>query len=134
MASILLIGRDDALLEGLAQMLAHAGHAPHTAPTTLEAVEIAAAEHPLVAIVDRDEAVAHPEVARLPLESGGALLVYHGGASTAVSLPPSLQRFVMAELTLPLERHRLITLVQRVEERLRATGRGEDRSPDHRAS
>jgi hypothetical protein len=42
----------------------------------------------------------------------------------------------MAELTLPLERHRLLALIQRVEERARVTGRGArgtDTPPEQRA-
>lgn len=133
MASILVIGRDEALMEGLAQMLAHAGHATRTAHTALEAAEAAAVTHPLVVIVDRGEAAAHPELARLPLESGGAVLVYHDGHGAAAAIPAPLQRLVMAELTLPLERHRLITLVQRVDERVRATGRHPSTPPEHHA-
>jgi hypothetical protein len=43
---------------------------------------------------------------------------------------------VMAELTLPLERHRLVALIQRMEERAQVTGRGRrgrDTPPDRRA-
>lgn len=134
MAHILLVGSDEALLEGLAQMLAHAGYTAHTAPSAFEAMEDAAIERPLVAIVERGEAVAHAEVARLPVAGGGALLVYHSGAGVREPLPPALQRMVLAELTLPLERHRLITLVQRVDERVRATGHHPDAPPERHAS
>jgi CheY-like chemotaxis protein len=89
MASILLVGGDEALLEGLAQMLAHAGHVPHAAHSVPDAIEVAASAR--------------------------------------------LQRLVLADLDLPLERHRLLALVQRVDERARATGRRVDERPDHRA-
>lgn len=130
MASILLIGRDEALLEGLAQMLAHAGHVPHTAHSVHDAIEIAATSPPLVAIVDRNLALANPDLARLPLDSGGSFLMYHSGESTRPALSGGLQRLVLAELDLPLERNRLLALVQRVDERRRAAGRPANESTD----
>lgn len=133
MASILLVGGDEALLEGLAQMLAHAGHVPHTAHSLHDAIEVAASTRPLVAIVEHGLALANPEIARLPLESGGSFLVYHSGDSTRSALAASLQRLVLADLDLPLERHRLLALVQRVDARARAAGRRVDET-DHRAS
>ncbi len=133
MASILLIGGDEALLEGLAQMLAHAGHLPHTAHSVHDAIEVAATTRPLVAIIERNLALANPEVARLPLESGGAFVTYHSGDATRPALAAGLQRLVLADLDLPLERKRLLALVQRVDVRTRATGRRADESPDHRA-
>lgn len=133
MASILLIGGDEALLEGLAQMLAHAGHVPHTAHSVHDAIEVAATTRPLVAIIERNLALANPEVARLPLESGGSFLMYQSGDATRPALAAGLQRLVLADLDLPLERKRLLALVQRVDERTRATGRRADESPDHRA-
>ncbi len=133
MASILLIGGDEALLEGLAQMLAHAGHVPHTAHSIHDAIEVAAGTRPLVAIVERDLALANPEIARLPLDSGGSFLIYHSGETMGPALVGSLQRMVLAELDLPLERNRLLALVQRVDERTRAAGRRVDESTDHRA-
>ena len=133
MASILLVGGDEALLEGLAQMLAHAGHMPHTAHSVHDAIEVAATSRPLVAIIERDLGLANPEVARLPLENGGSFLMYHSGDATRPALAAGLQRLVLADLDLPLERNRLLALVQRVDERTRATGRRADESPDHRA-
>lgn len=133
MASILLVGGDEALLEGLAQMLAHAGHVPHTAHSVHDAIDVAASARPLVAIIERDVALATPELARLPLQSGGSFLVYHSGDSTRPPLAASLQRLVLADLDLPLERNRLLALVQRVDERARTTGRRADETPHHRA-
>jgi len=133
MASILLVGGDEALLEGLAQMFAHAGHVPHTAHSVHDAIEVAAGSRPLVAIVERDLALANPDIARLPLDSGGSFVIYYSGDSTRPALGAGLQRLVLAELDLPLERNRLLALVQRVDDRMRATGRRADQSPDHRA-
>lgn len=123
MSSILVIGQDEALLEGLAQMLAHEGFAVQTATNASDAVDLAASHRPLVAVVERSIAAAYPELGRLPLDAGGALLIYDIGEQVLEPLPSSLQRLVLAELSLPLERHRLVALVHRVEERVRVTGR-----------
>ena len=133
MATILLIGQDDALLEGLAQSLATNGHAARIARTIADAIEMAAAYPPLAVVVERELALSDPEVMRAPLASGGALLLYRSDATTVAPLPPSLQRLVLADLTLPLERHRLFALIQRVDERARATGRRPPTPPEHRA-
>jgi hypothetical protein len=132
MAVILLVGGDEALLEGLAQMLAHAGHVPHAAHSVHDAIEVAASVRPLVAIIERGLALANPEVARLPLDSGGSFLIYHRGDSPRPPLAAALQRLVLADLDLPLERHRLLALVQRVDARAQATGRRADEAPDRR--
>jgi len=133
MSSILVVGKDEALLEGLAQMLAHEGFAVQTATNALDAVELAASQRPLVAVLQRMTAAAHPELGRLPLDAGGALLIYDIGEQVPEPLPSSLQRLVLAELRLPLERHRLIALVHRVEERVRVTGRQSAPPPERHA-
>jgi len=133
MSSILVVGRDEALVEGLAQSLAHAGFAIQTARSAADAVDIAVSHQPLVAVVERSIA-AQPELGRLPLDAGGALLIYDVGEEHVNQpLASSLQRLVLAELRLPLERHRLIALVQRVEERTRVTGRRAARPPERHA-
>ena len=48
-------------------------------------------------------------------------------------LPPTLQRAVLANITLPLERQRLVALVQHVAERVRTTGRRRDTPPERHA-
>ncbi|HKV49948.1 MAG TPA: hypothetical protein VJO52_02010 [Gemmatimonadaceae bacterium] len=123
MSSILVVGQDEALLEGLAQILAHEGFAAQTATNAADAVDLAASHRPLVVVVERSIAVTDPELGRLPLDAGGALLIYDTGEQLSEPLPSSLQRLVLAELTLPLERHRLIALVHRIEERVQVTGR-----------
>jgi DNA-binding NtrC family response regulator len=133
MATILLIGEDDALLEGLAQMLGGAGHTTCIARTVAEGLELAAARPPMVSVVERQMALDEPEIFRAPLERGGALLLYRSGSAAQDTLPPPLHRLVLAELTLPLERHRLFALIQHVCERARTTGRREPTPPEHRA-
>jgi DNA-binding NtrC family response regulator len=133
MSSILVVGQDEALLEGLAQMLAHEGFAVQTARNAPDAVDLAASRRPLVAVVERKTAVAHPELGRLPLDAGGALLIYDLGEQVLEPLPASVQRLVLAELRLPLERHRLVALVHRVEERVEVTGRRSTHPPERHA-
>ena len=133
MASILVLGTDETLLEGLAQTLVAAGHQPVLAASVSEAMQLAARSRPLVAVVERGLATAASEALRVPLLAGGALILFHpaDAASTAppAAPPAALQRLMLADLTLPLERHRLVALVQRVEERARATGRWRRQTP-----
>ncbi|HET7585726.1 MAG TPA: hypothetical protein VFK13_12500 [Gemmatimonadaceae bacterium] len=135
MAHVLLIGREGALLEGLARSLAGAGHVPHVAADAHDAVPPSPRALPLVIVAERGVATEDTlALLRLPIATGGALLLYHTGDAPDVPPPASLQRAVMAELTLPLERHRLLALVNRIEERARLTGRGDRRdTPEPRA-
>jgi hypothetical protein len=64
------------------------------------------------------------EALSIPLAPGGALVLYRVVGSALVTLSPTMQRAVMADLTLPLERNRLVALVQHVGERAKTTGRG----------
>jgi DNA-binding NtrC family response regulator len=134
MATVLLIGTDSSLTEGLAQTLASAGHRTRLARSVEAGVEAAAPEPPLVAVVERDVALSTPEALRLPLAPGGALVLYRSVDAEVVVLPPALQRAALADLSLPLERHRLAKLVQLVEERSQRTGRnGRPTPPEQRA-
>jgi hypothetical protein len=56
-------------------------------------------------------------------------LLYRAAAAPLAPLLPALQRSVLADLTLPLERHRLAALVQSLGERARVTGRTLRHSP-----
>jgi DNA-binding NtrC family response regulator len=128
--NVLLVGEDAALLEGLAQSFAALGYAPRVALSLHEGRESAVADPPLLAIMDgRLAAQSSADALAVQLAPGGALVLYHGGADERPLIPPTLQRAVMADLTLPLERNRLIALAQRVSERLRATGRWRRQTP-----
>ena len=118
MAVIALVGSDVALLEGLAQSLA--GHRVTLATDAADVPERFAGDPPLVAVVDR--ALAHV-AARLPLAPGGALVLFRAAGAPAPAPPASVQRLVIADLVLPLERARLLVLVQSVEDRARRSGR-----------
>lgn len=130
MTYVMLVGRDAALLEGLAQALATLGHTPAVARSLNEARELSGAQAPLVLVVDRALASdAGAELLTSPLASGGARLLYRTASAPLVPLLPSLQRAVLADLTLPLERHRLVALVQSVGERARLSGRTPRQTP-----
>jgi|RhiMetdeSRZDD1v2_1073273.scaffolds.fasta_scaffold2584224_1 hypothetical protein len=138
MAIVFLIGSEEALLEGIAQTLAAAGHQPRVFHSVPEAHTRARGEVPLVAVAERALAVSDPAALRLPLAVGGATLLYRSAVDEDPDpvLSLAVQRLVMAELTLPLERHRLLALIQRVEERALVTGRGArgtDTPPEQRA-
>ena len=130
MTHVMLVGSDMALLEGLAQALAALGHTPRVARTLAEARELSSAQLPLVLVVDRTLAsVSGADLLTAPIASGGARLLYRTAASPLAPLLPSLQRAVLADLTLPLERHRLVALVQSVGERARLSGRTPRQTP-----
>jgi DNA-binding NtrC family response regulator len=124
MTHVLMVGGDVALLEGLAQSLAAQGHSPAVATSLAEASELALAQPPLVLVVNRALASsAGSDLLAIPLAAGGARLLYRAGSVPLAPLLPALQRSVLADLTLPLERHRLAALVQSLSARARETGR-----------
>lgn len=124
MTYVMLVGTDVALLEGLAQSLAGLGHRPSVTSTLAEARELAAGHPPLILVVDRMLAGSGgAELLGVSLASGGARLLYRTVSMPPTPLLPALQRAVLADLTLPLERNRLMALVRSVGERAKTTGR-----------
>ena len=135
MTQILLVGTDLPLLEGLAQSFAAQGFAPIVAPSLHDAREAAAHHPPLIIVVSRAlAATASVETLSIPLAPGGAFVLYRSVATALVTLPASVQRAVLADLSLPLERNRLMALVHHVDERARVTGRGVDDTPADEAT
>jgi DNA-binding NtrC family response regulator len=128
MASILLFGGDEALLEGLSQSLVALGHVPVVAHSISEVGELARRESPLLVIADR-AVVRGLDLVGLPLLALGPLVLYRRSDEVAEPLHPTMQRAVLADLTLPLERNRLMALVQRMEARSRLTGRSGRTTP-----
>lgn len=129
MADVLLIGSDAPLLEGLAQTLGAVGHRPQIALSLAEGAEVAATLPPLIIVTERALTIDEAATLRIPLAPGGTLMLYHQDGEPGVPLSPSLQRASIADLSLPLERHRLLALVQRVAERALITGRGPRHTP-----
>ena len=125
MPHILLVGTDLSLLEGMAQSLSAQGHGTRVASSFGEAREMATKRPPLIAVVERGMAAdSAREVLGLTLAPGGAVVLYRSMSEGTTAIPHVLQRHVLAELSLPLERNRLAALVQTVRDRAAAVGRG----------
>ena len=123
MAKVILVGADVALLEGLGQTLIGFGNDVSFATTVSEAASINPAQSPALAVVSADAIRDAGIAATLPLTPGGALIVYGSSHDDQPYLPPRLQRATLAQLVLPLERHRLVALVKSFDSRSRSTGR-----------
>jgi hypothetical protein len=125
MTQILMIGSELPLLEGLAQGFASLGFTPMVASTLAEARDMATTHPPLVMVVSRELAAHSPgETLSIPLARGGAIVLYRSANTPLVTFSASVLRAVMADLALPLERNRLMTLVQHLAQRAMITGRG----------
>jgi DNA-binding NtrC family response regulator len=125
MPHILLVGTDLSLLEGMAQSLSAQGHGTRVASSFAEARELATTVKPLIAVIERRMATdSARDVLALTLAPGGALVLYRSISDVVTPMPHVLQRHVLAELSLPLERNRLAALVQHVRDRATAAGRG----------
>jgi len=122
-AKVILVGADVALLEGLAQTLLGFGHEVLFAATIDDIAAAVSEELPALAVVSSDSLQDVARGATLPLTPGGALIVYCKSHDERPFLPPQLQRATLAQLVLPLERKRLLALVQSFDARSRTTGR-----------
>lgn len=123
MARVILVGTDVALLEGLAQTLIGFGHEVLLAATVGEIAGAMSGDLPAIAVVSCEALENVGPGATLPLTPGGAIIVYGKTHGERPILAQKLQRATLAHLVLPLERHRLIALVQSFESRSRTTGR-----------
>ena len=129
-ATVLLVGASASLLEGLAQMLGSAGHESIIGATISESIDAIGDRRPVVAVIERSLATTH--LTRLPLARGGAIVVFDT-ETRGEPLAGPLSRMVLAELTLPLERQRLLALVQQMAERCAATDRISRQTGAHRS-
>jgi hypothetical protein len=123
MASLLLIGTDAALIEGISQTLTAAGHQLYFARSLADAAETVGDLRPLVVLVERSAIDEIRSTLRVPLAEGGAMLVFHAEDAVSDPLPHRIQRGTLAELELPLERQRLLALLRYVEHRAQTVGR-----------
>jgi hypothetical protein len=96
-----------------------------TAHTLAEGRALAAVQRPLAVLVETGLALADPQGIPAPMARGGAVLLYRTHDKPSAIIPATLQRLVLADLTLPLERHRLLTLVRCMADRAFVTGRRE---------
>ncbi len=125
----MLVGTDVALLEGLAQTLIGFGHNVSFAATVAEAAGSLSEDLPALAVVSCEALEEAGIGMTLPLTPGGAMIVYGTSHSDQPFLPTKLQRATLAHLVLPLERHRLLALVQSFDQRSRTTGRSTREEP-----
>jgi DNA-binding response OmpR family regulator len=125
----MLVGADVALLEGLAQTLIGFGHDVSFAATVAEAGASLSESLPALAVVSCEALEEAGIGMTLPLTPGGAMIVYGTSHSHEPFLPTKLQRATLAHLVLPLERHRLLALVQSFDQRSRTTGRSTREEP-----
>ena len=123
MAKVILVGADVALLEGLAQTLLGFGHEVLFAGSIDDVAAGVNGDLPALAVVASESLEEVAQGATLPLTPGGALIVYCKSHDERPFLPPHLQRTTLALLVLPLERKRLLALVQSFDARSRTTGR-----------
>lgn len=133
---ILLVGTDESLMEGLTQLLAGSGHRVQLAHSIDEAEEIALRTPPLLAVLDRATVLndGGASVGQIALAPGGAYVLYRTTSDAGASSARSIARQTLADLTLPLERHRLLALAQYVSARARESGRAQlDTPPERRA-
>jgi CheY-like chemotaxis protein len=121
-ASILVVGPNTALIEGVAQTLTGAGNQVAIARDIPEALESLRGSRPLMALVECEELETRGAMLQNIVAQGGALLAFHCDDDDT-RLPHRVKRTTLAELKLPLERQRLLALVKYVENRARATGR-----------
>jgi hypothetical protein len=122
---VILVGDDIALLEGVAQTLVGCGHDVTFAATISEAAAIMAGDEAAIVVVSTEAVEDAGHGAALPLSANSALIVYGKLHGEHLFLPPKLQRATLAHLVLPLERQRLLALVQSFDSRSRTTGRSE---------
>lgn len=123
MAKVILVGADVALLEGLAQTLIGFGHDVTFAGSVGDAAAGFNGDLPALAVVSSEALEEVAQGATFPLTPGGALIVYCKSHDERPILPPQLQRTTLAHLVLPLERKRLLALVQSFDARARTAGR-----------
>jgi DNA-binding NtrC family response regulator len=129
-ALVLVVGPDEALLEGVSQILTAAGYRTLVAADVPQGIESLGPDRPLMAVVHRDELMRNAAGLRIPLAPGGALLSFQTDDTVEPQLPFALKRATLAELRLPLERQRLLALLRHVETRAQAT-RGESEASDY---
>src|SRR2546423_12455265 len=94
--TILLLGSDAALLEGLSQSLGALGYSPKVALGIHDSREIGLGDPPLIVVAATALLVdGTAELLRIPLAPGGALVLYHTTGHPSVVLTPTVQRAVL---------------------------------------
>ncbi len=122
MTSLLIVGTDSALIEGVAQTLTARDHQLFFARSLADALDAVGDARPLVILVERSAIDEIRMTLRVPLAPRGAFLVFHAEDTGPAPLPHRVQRATLAELELPLETQRLLALIRYVENRAHTLG------------
>lgn len=120
---VLMVGGDAALREGVLQLLRATGVSGMGCDDVSCASEMAAETPPLALVMDVKLSTVQEGAGRIPLLPGGAVILFREGVSAARPTQQVFGRSLVAELSLPLERARLLALLQRIVARARITGR-----------
>ena len=126
---VLIVGGDAALREGVLQSLRATGVTGEGCEDLSSAREMAVEEPPLALVVDVKLSTAQQGAGGIPLLPGVAVILFREDVRAARPTQQVFGRSLVAELSLPLERARLLTLLQRIVARARITGR-DRRTPD----
>ncbi|HUQ18843.1 MAG TPA: hypothetical protein VM099_04450 [Gemmatimonadaceae bacterium] len=122
MTSVLIVGTDSALIEGVSQSLNARGHQVFFSGNLADSLEAVGDVRPMVVLVERGSIDETRMTLRIPLAQRGAFVVFHGEDAVSQPLPHRVQRVTLAELELPLETQRLMTLIRYVESRAQTLG------------
>jgi hypothetical protein len=118
-ATVILVGSDAALLEGLAQSLVSFDHDVVFAGSIPE-IPIESSR-PALLVISAEVLEEAGVGTTLPLSTGSSLIVYGTSHNDRPFLSPRLQRATLAYLVLPLERHRLVALAHSFDSRSRSS-------------
>lgn len=126
---VLIVGGDAALREEVLQSLRATGVTGEGCEDLSCAREMAAEAPPLALVIGAELSTAQQGAGGIPLRPGTAVILFRDDVSAARPTQQVFGRSLVAELSLPLERARLMTLLQRIVARARITGR-DRRAPD----
>jgi hypothetical protein len=116
-ATVILVGSDAALLEGLAQSLVSFDHDVIFAGSIPE-IPLESSS-PLLLVISAEVLEETGAGTTIPLPFGSSMIVYGASHNDRPFLSPRLQRATLAYLVLPLERHRLVALAHSFDSRSR---------------
>jgi hypothetical protein len=119
---VLIVGGDPAVQEGVLQSVRAAGLNAEGCPDVRCAREAVSESRPVALVLHADLGSAGEELRDLSPIPGGAVVLFRDADQGDASAGQPFGRSVIAELTLPLERARLIALLNHIVARARVTG------------
>ncbi len=126
---VLIVGGDPAVQEGVLQSVRAGGLAAEWCPDLSCALDAVEESSPVALVVQAALAAEVSELRSFAPTSGGAVILFHDSPGARSPSAQSFGRSVIAEMTLPLERARLVALLTHIVARARHTGR-DRRSPE----